>query len=53
MYLNLNDNSIDMDYLFKMLYMNLMVTTNQKPIIQTQKIKKREAKPNTKESNQS
>ena len=32
--------------------MNLMVTTNQKPIIDTQKIKRKEPKHNTKENDQ-
>ena len=35
-----------------MLYMNLNVTTNQKPLIDTQKIRKKESKHNIQESHQ-
>ena len=36
----------------KMLYVNLMVTTNQKPVIDMQKIKRKESKYITKEGQQ-
>lgn len=43
MYLNLNDHQINIDcYLHRMLQMNLVVTTNPKPMIVSQKIKKKE-----------
>ena len=41
MCLNLNDHQINIAcYLLGKLYMNLMLTTNPKPVIPTQKIKK-------------
>ena len=43
--LNLSDHQINTDcYLLRMLYMNLMVTTNTKPMTDTQKIKRKKAK---------
>ena len=36
----------------KMLYINLMVTTNQKPVTNMQKIKRKESKDNSIESQQ-
>ena len=41
MVLNLSDYELNIDYyIHKMLYMNLMVPTNQKPIIDTKKMNK-------------
>lgn len=37
----------------QLLYVNFIVTTNQKPVIKTQHIKRKESKRNTKESHQS
>ena len=39
-------------YMHKMLYINVMVTTNQKPVIDMEKIKRKESKYITKESQQ-
>ena len=50
---NLRDHQLNIDcYIHRLLYMNLMVITNQKPIINTQKIKRKETKHNIKESHQ-
>jgi len=45
MCLNLNDHQINTDcYLLQVTYMNLMVTTNPKPTIDTPKVKRNKAK---------
>ena len=50
---NLSNHKLNMDfYLHKILYINLMVITNQKPIIDMQKIKRKQSKYITKESQQ-
>ena len=50
---NLSNHQLKIDcYLHTMLYINLMVTINQKPITDTEKIKRKEYKRNTKESHQ-
>ena len=52
MCLNLNDPQINIDFNFlRVLYINLMVTTNPNHMIDTQKVKK--AKHNTIETHQS
>ena len=49
----LSDHELNIDcYMHKMLFINLMVTTNQKPVINIQKIKRKESKYITKESQQ-
>lgn len=46
--MNIRDHQLNVDcYILRMLFINFMVTTNQKPRIDTQKIE--EFKPNTKE----
>ena len=50
---NLHDHQLNIDcYMQKMLYTNLKVTTNQKPVIDMQKIKRKESKYTTKECQQ-
>ena len=50
---NLSNHQLKIDcYLHRLLYINLMVTINQKPITDTEKIKRKEYKHNTKESHQ-
>lgn len=39
-------------YRFKLLHVSFMVTTEQKPTVNTSKVKRMEYKPTTKESNQ-
>lgn len=47
---NISDHQLNVDYCMqKMLYVNLMVTRNQKLIIDTQKIKREKSKHKTKE----
>ena len=54
MCLNLNDHQINMDcYLHRTLYMNIMVTTNPKPMIDTQNIKRKKTEQNTIATHQS
>lgn len=51
---NLSDYQLHIDcYILRMLYMNLMVTKNPKPIRNTQNIKRKKAKYNIIESHQS
>ena len=53
MHSNLSDHQLKIDYyMHRLLYMNFMVTTNQKHITDTQKIKRKKYKHNTKESHQ-
>lgn len=48
---NLSNHQLTIDcYRCRMSYMNHMVTTDQKPVKDTQKIKRRESSHNTKES---
>ena len=50
---NLSEHQLNIDcYRQKMLYTNLMVTTNQKPAIHTQRIKRKQFNYITKESHQ-
>ena len=37
-------------YIHRLLYMNFMVTTNQKPIVDTQKLKRKKSKYHTRDS---
>ena len=54
MCLNVSDHHLNIDsYILRMLYMNLMVTRNQKPITDTQKIKRKEVKYNIKDGDKS
>ena len=47
----LSNQQLNIDgYMSKMLYTNLMVTTNQKPVTDMQNIKRKESKSITKES---
>ena len=52
MCLNLRNRQLKINYVHRLLYVGLMVTTNQNSIIDTQKIKRKEYKHNTKESHQ-
>ena len=50
---NLSDHQLNIDcYIHRMLYMNSMATKNQKPAVDTQKIKRKESTHNTKASHQ-
>lgn len=50
MCLNLSDYPLKIDcYICKFLYINLVITRNQQPILDTQKVMKKEFKQNTKE----
>ena len=52
--LNLNDNQLNIDCsVLRRIYMNFMVTTNPKPIIDTQKIKRKKIKHNITKNTQS
>ena len=51
---NLNDLQLNIDcYMQKTLYSNLMITTNQKPLINIQRIKRKKSKHITKENQKS
>ena len=53
MFLNLSNQQLKTDsYIHRSTYMNLMKTTNQRPTIDTHKIKAKEPKHNTKENHQ-
>ena len=50
---NLSDHQLKIDcYMHKKLYINLMIHTNQKPVIDMQRIKRKESNYITKESQQ-
>ena len=52
--LNLSKHQLNMDYYkLRMLYINFRVNINQRPIIYTQKNKRKKAKYNTRESHRS
>ena len=49
MLLNLSNCQLKIDgYIYRLIYMNLMVTANQKPTMDTQKIKRKESEQKTK-----
>ena len=53
MFLNLSNQQLKTDsYIHRSTYMNFMKTTNQRPTIDTHKIKTKEPKHNTKENHQ-
>ena len=53
MHLNLNDCQLKIDFhMYRSICMNLIITTNQKSIMKTQKIKTKELIHNTKENHQ-
>lgn len=53
MHSNLSDHQLKIDcYIHRLLYMNLNTTINQKPTIDTQKLKRKKLKHNTKQIHQ-